>query len=133
LLSVKNWLLDSFKPFQPAKFGFGTAVRYKPIRTCITLCEEVPQPLNDLLNAAGSDDNKDEDEKETLAEGGEASEERFREIKKESAGSDQTPAEKRFDELKEEAKEEFVERQKQREQEEQEESEDDDEPEFITY
>lgn len=88
--------------------------------------------MNDLLDAARGDDDKDEEDKETLAEGGKASEERFREAKKKSAGSDQTPAEKRFEELKDEAKEEFVERQKQREQETENEDEDD-EPEFITY
>lgn len=88
--------------------------------------------MNDLLDAARGNDDEDEEDKETLAEGGKASEERFREVKKKSAGSDQTPAEKRFEELKDEAKEEFVERQKQREQEAENEDEDD-EPEFITY
>ncbi|MFQ3308014.1 MAG: hypothetical protein ACI977_000230 [Candidatus Nanohaloarchaea archaeon] len=88
--------------------------------------------MNDLLDAANGNDDSGEKDNDTLAEGGEASEERFREVKKKSAGSDQTPAEKRFDELKEEAKKEFVERQKQREQEEDEE-EGGDEPEFITY
>ena len=88
--------------------------------------------MNDLLDAA-QDEDDNQDSGETLAEGGEASEERFREVKKESAGSDQSPAEKRFEELKEEAKEEFVERQRRREQEDEEEAEEEDEPEFITY
>lgn len=91
------------------------------------------ESLNELLDAANGGNDSDEDEKETLAEGGEASEERFREVKKKSAGSDQTPAEKRFEELKEEAKQEFVERQKQREEAEEDEDDEDDEPEFITH
>lgn len=89
--------------------------------------------MNDLLDAANDEDEQDQNSDETLAEGGEASEERFREVKKESAGSDQTAAEKRFEELKEEAKQEFVERQRRREQEDEEEAEEEDEPEFITY
>lgn len=91
------------------------------------------QPLNDLLDAAQDETGEESDTGETLAEGGEASEERFREVKKKSAGSDQSPAERRFEELKEEAKQEFVERQKRREQEDPTDEEGDDEPEFITY